>query len=176
MENNFIECEVALNSRIEGKKNPALPSVFLLLFFIVSAFPGKVFSEPALKSIGLDKYEMRLADPSPLWILDSTVARVNFYHMLSSCGGNNTVFLKIENKNKYDIKIIWKENFLTQQLGYVEGFAAEKQLELKSEETAYASSCTDSKKEYIIFPQQVSPAYMAVILNYRFKEITVTRL
>ena len=175
MENNFVQCErEAISFRIQ-RKDFALPATLLILFLSFTAISVKAFYKRPLLA---QRYHHTITEsaPSPVWILDSTVSKVNFYHMVTTCDGKNTVFLKFENKNKFDVKVTWKEKFLTQQLGFVDGFEGEKQLEIKSEETLMPSSCNDSKKQFIVFPQQVSPAYMAIVLDFGFKEIIVTEL
>jgi hypothetical protein len=48
------------------------------------------------------------------WQFDKTASGVDFFYAISSCDGQDVVFLKMKNKNKYSVEISWKEVFQTQ--------------------------------------------------------------
>jgi len=176
MENNSVLLKFSLGQiRFAAKKLPPLSSFFLLIFLIFCGiFSATAF---ALESANFSKQGMQIKDPLPSWILDATAGNVSFYHLLISCSGKNTVFLKFENKNNYSVKISWKETFLTKQTTQqMKGFAGLKELIIPPGAILSASSCADiTCKDCIIFPEKVSPAYMADIINFGFKDITATK-
>ncbi len=112
--------------------------------------------------------------PADSWIFDKSVGNVDFYHKISNCQGQNVVFLKFENNNKHNVKISWKEVFVTQQEeAKKEGFKSEKKLTLIPGQTE-ASGCEDTiNKACIILPEQAFPTHKVAILQFEFKDITV---
>ncbi len=109
------------------------------------------------------------------WVLDKTVGKVDFYYKISSCRGLSVVLLKFNNRNKYNVKISWRDIFVTRQVEpKTTGILSERQLILKPGEMS-ASNCDETKnKECMIFSSEAIPAYRADILQYGFKDITVT--
>jgi hypothetical protein len=177
MENISVPSKVTFRpNRLPVKTSPYFPFAFLLIVFIyfASLTATAFILRPAFSNF--KKYELAPLPTAGSWVLASTVSNVKFYYMISPCGGKNAIFLKFENKNKYDVNLTWVESFQTQQLGYVNGFDGVRQLQINASETRSASSCTDSKKECIRFAHQVSPAYLAEVLNFAFKDITVTKV
>ena len=169
MENKFIENEFGLTPICQ--KGNQIPGLFLSLFILFISFSS--FSPASFQDRICNLRDM---DPAQTWILDTTVGKVKFYHTITQCGAKNAVLLKFENKNDYRVRINWKESFLTQQFAhYVDGFAGQKTLNIDKKETLYPSSCSDTKnKTCIILAEDVSPAYLANIINVYFKEISVT--
>lgn len=109
----------------------------------------------------------------PTWIYDTVINRVQFYHFIVDCIGKKVVFLKFNNQNKNNVEVSWKEVFTTQSALDQEGFHGLKKLTLITGETS-ASDCLESKKRNcLILPDDVSPAYEARIQKFKFKEIIV---
>lgn len=109
------------------------------------------------------------------WKLDKTVNNVNCYYKLTECNGMDVVFLKFDNKNKYGVKISWKEVFTTQSENSKEGSQGRKELVLQSGITM-PSGCTDgANKKNITLASQINPAYVAKIQKFEFKDITVSQ-
>jgi hypothetical protein len=111
--------------------------------------------------------------PNAPWVLDTTVANVDFFYMISECEGKKVVFLKFNNRNSNKVKVNWKEVFSTQFEKHREGFRGEKQLVLSQGET-FQSDCSQiNVKECMVLPSEVSPSYNADIVTFRFSKISV---
>lgn len=109
------------------------------------------------------------------WKLDKTVNNVNCYYKLIECNGLNTVFLKFDNKNKYSVKILWKEVFTTQAENSKEGSQGQKELILPTGITMPLSCTDEANKKNIILASQINPAYVAKIKQFEFKDISVSK-
>ena len=109
------------------------------------------------------------------WILDTTVNGVEFYHSIQECNGKQVVLLKFNNKNSMPVKVSWKELFTTQVEAKAAGGAGQKELVIPKGVTVPAS-CTDAvNKKNIILSSEVSPAYVAQIKGFSYKDILVSK-
>lgn len=109
------------------------------------------------------------------WVYDKTIGKVEFYHRIAECQGQKAVFLKFVNKNTSDVLVSWKEVFSTQKEAQVEGYKGKKALTIKPGENFPASCHDESFRELVILPLQVSPAYLAEIKQFSFKDISVNK-
>ena len=110
------------------------------------------------------------------WILDKTIGNVDFYHSITVCNGKKVVFLKFNNKNSYSVKITWKEIFKIQTGEIKDGFMGKKELVLSSGITT-PNDCTDVvNKKSIVLPSEIDPVFVAEILDFSFKDITVNSI
>lgn len=110
------------------------------------------------------------------WVLDKTVNKVEFYHMITQCNGKNVVFLKLANKNNYKVKVSWEENFATQFEKKVKGFAGKKQLFLSAGQSL-SNECNSIKfSEGHILSEQVNPTYIAEIKSFEYSEVKVGKI
>ena len=110
------------------------------------------------------------------WILDKTIGTVDFYHSITVCNGKKVVFLKFNNKNSYSVKITWKEIFKIQTGEIKDGFMGKKELVLSSGITT-PNDCTDVvNKKSIVLPSEIDPVFVAEILDFSFKDITVNSI
>ncbi|MEO6584082.1 MAG: hypothetical protein ABIO05_07145 [Ferruginibacter sp.] len=117
-----------------------------------------------------------LPDKAGTWVLDKTVSNVVFYHMVKVCKGENVVFLKFNNKNTSPVKISWAEVFSTQLETDRPGALGQKSLVIPSGVSSYSDCSGSSHKEFITLSTDVSPAYIAVISKFDFKNITVEKV
>jgi hypothetical protein len=109
------------------------------------------------------------------WILDTTVNGVEFYHSIQECNGKQVVLLKFNNKNSASVKVSWKELFTTQVEAKAPGGAGQKELVIPKGVTMPAN-CTDAvNKKNIILSSEVSPAYVAEIKGFAYKDILVSK-
>ncbi|MBV4358352.1 hypothetical protein [Pinibacter aurantiacus] len=108
------------------------------------------------------------------WTLAKSTDKVDIYYVIKDCKGQKTVFLKVDNKNNYAVKISWKEKFETQQKVTVEG-ATGKQLVLAAGETIQANCDNDTAKECVIAASQVTPAFKADVSKYDVANLSVSK-
>jgi len=110
------------------------------------------------------------------WILDKTVANVEFYHAITVCNGKKVVFLKFNNKNKYRVKVSWMEVFKIPSGERKDGYNGKKELVLSPGITAPAD-CTDAaNKKSIILPSEIDPMTVTEIVDFNYNEITVSTI
>jgi hypothetical protein len=114
------------------------------------------------------------ANADEQWILAKSTNKVDIYYVIKDCKGEQTVFLKVDNKNSYAVKASWKEKFETQQKITVEG-AASKQLVLAAGETIQATCDNDAAKECVIAASQVTPAFKADVSKYDVANLSVSK-
>ena len=108
------------------------------------------------------------------WTLAKSTNKVDIYYVIKDCKGQQTVFLKVDNKNSYAVKISWKEKFETQQKVTIEG-TTDKQLVLTAGETVQATCENDAAKECVIAASQVTPAFKADIAKYDVANLSVSK-
>ena len=108
------------------------------------------------------------------YTLDTTSGGVECYHQLSQCNGNTVVMLKFNNTNTSSVTISWKQLFATTEFPAITQGYKDRQLVLAPGETV-AIDCNDAAHiACIIGPDDVSPAYIAVITQFAFKDVTAT--
>jgi hypothetical protein len=111
------------------------------------------------------------------WQSDGLVNGVEFFHSIGNCNGEKVVFLKIRNTNSFNVKISWKEEFVSKQIEKkTEGYFGQKELTLLSGQTTEANCAITNQKELIVRPDQVNPSYKAEILDFSFSKIKVSKL
>lgn len=108
------------------------------------------------------------------WTLAKSTDKVDIYYVIKDCKGQKTVFLKVDNKNSYAVKVSWKEKFQTLQKVTVDGASA-KQLVLNAGETIQASCDNDAAKECVIAASQVTPAFKADVSKYDVADVSVSK-
>jgi|GEM_PF-1557298 len=108
------------------------------------------------------------------WTLAKSTDKVDIYYVIKDCKGQRTVFLKVDNKNNYAVKVSWKEKFETQQKVTVEG-AAGKELVLAAGATIQATCDNDNAKECVISASQVTPAFKADVSKYDVSSLSVSK-
>lgn len=105
------------------------------------------------------------------WILDKTVNNVDFYYQISKCNDDVVVFLKFDNRNRFNVKITWKEMFTTQG-GEQSRYWGAKDLVLRPGVLAQTDCATVVNSKCLILPADVHPAYYAKIAAFEFKDVT----
>ena len=111
---------------------------------------------------------------SDQWILHSEVSSVKIYYQISACEGRNVVYLKFDNNNKRAVRITWKEVFSTKQVPEEkEGYLGEKELTLAPGITAQNNCQQIQFKQCVILPHQVQSTYIADIIKFDLKDISV---
>ena len=160
-----------LSQRLHQRKIGFLLKTSLLLFFLlfyISTFSnrGNFFQNSSINQVG-----SLLID----WKLDHTIGGVEFYHAIAECGGKKVVFLKMNNKKNYKVNVSWKEVFTTEDNIQVEGAQGQKNILLSTGENMEMSCDNISRKELIIFPEQVDPTYIIKILKFNYKNIMVSK-
>ena len=121
--------------------------------------------------------KMVLPDNAGIWILDKTVANVDFYHMIKECSGNTVVLLKFNNNSNFQVKVSWKDVFVTEQVSEKqEAFYGNKILVL-SPGQVMSSDCGKLENSVcMILPKNAILHYKADIRNFEFKDIIVTTM
>ncbi|MFT3750043.1 MAG: hypothetical protein QM768_17125 [Agriterribacter sp.] len=108
------------------------------------------------------------------WQLETTVNGVEFYYAISKCNTENVVFLKMKNKNNYNVQVSWQEIFQT-QLEKNKETGMEKKITILPGETS-ASDCTNiNHSELVIFSSKINPTYVVSILKFNYKNIQVSK-
>ncbi len=115
-------------------------------------------------------------DKTGAWILDKTVSQVDFYHMIKECNGGKTVFLKLNNKNTYLVKVGWAEVFSTQMETGTTGIGGKKSLVIQPGESSIPDCADKGHKQLRTLSSEVSSAYVAVIAKFDFENITVEKV
>ncbi len=110
------------------------------------------------------------------WILDKSVGNVDFYHAITVCNGKKAVFLKFNNKNNYRVKVTWKEVFKIPPGEKKDGYSGKKELVLAPGITSPKDCADVANKKNIILPGEIDPLSVNEILDFSFKEITVSNL
>jgi hypothetical protein len=142
--------------------------LFLLLFLSISSFANR-----PLPFLGVAEHRVTgMID----WHLDATVNAVEFYHAIVECGGSKVVFLKIINKNNYQVNVSWKEVFTTLEGTQVEGAQGQKKVMLATGEHLDTNCENITRKEFVVLPQQVHPTYVVTISNFEYKGIAVSKV
>ena len=147
------------------------PQRFCLLFFFLLFATFSFSSDPAVSHT----LKRQQATGAIDWKLDATVNGVEFYHAIVECGGRNIVFLKVNNKNNYRVNVTWKEVFTTPGGQEIVGAQEQKKLLLSTGEI-FENNCENmSRKELVIFPEQVHASYVVKIAKFNYKDIAVSR-
>ena len=108
------------------------------------------------------------------WQLETTVNGVEFYYAISKCNTENVVFLKMKNKNNYNVQVSWKEVFQT-QLEKNKETGVEKKITILPGET-FESDCTNIvHPELVIFSSQINPTYIVSISKFNYKNIMISK-
>ncbi|MFT3705755.1 MAG: hypothetical protein QM802_25525 [Agriterribacter sp.] len=110
------------------------------------------------------------------WQLDKTVAGVDFFYAISSCNGDNVVFLKMNNKNQYSVEVSWKEVFQTQLAKDKEGLAGAKKIVLAKGETLESDCDHPTQPSLLIHSSQVDPTYVVTISKFNYKDVSVNKV
>jgi hypothetical protein len=144
----------------------------LIMLLIIQA----TFSSYKLPANGKEKLTMSSIAGTKYaageWVLSATVQNVDFFYQITGCNGKQVVLLKFNNRNATKVKVSWKEVFTTQFENGKEG-SGKKSLLLSTGET-FDVDCSNAKiKECIVLSSHVSPAYIADIRKFGFKDITV---
>lgn len=109
------------------------------------------------------------------WQLDATVSEVKFYHAIITCDGAKAVLLRFDNQNKFPVSVSWREVFSTQMDVKVEGSKGLKELTIPTGVTM-PSSCNDQALRLAVITKfDVQPHYIADILAFGYKDITVKK-
>ena len=109
------------------------------------------------------------------WQHDKTVGGVELYYAISPCKGSSAVFLKMNNKNKYPVEVSWKEVFETQAEKAAEGYGGVKKIVIQPGET-FESDCDNPiHRELVALAGNVIPTYIAIISNFNYKDVTVSK-
>lgn len=105
------------------------------------------------------------------WKHDATVSHVDFYHAIIDCNNQKVVLLRFENHNSFQVRVNWKDVIKTQMR------TEEKPQELTiAPGKTLAQNCADNVcKSCIISPDKVSPTYAVKIMDYSFKEISISK-
>lgn len=110
------------------------------------------------------------------WTLDKSTGNVEFYYKVGECDGQKAVFLKIVNKNDYDVQVSWKEVFQDKTLGKsIESYTGKKQIMIVSGKTMQAISCTEKDSiELVILLSMVTPTHVVDMQKFEFSNIEVS--
>jgi hypothetical protein len=110
------------------------------------------------------------------YTLTNTTSNVQFFKTTATCQGKAAILLKFNNRNDHDVKVTWKELFVTSQVTQeTEGFR-EKEIILPPGVTS-VSDCNDANhRDLIVAADNVSPTYSADILEFKFKDIRVVAI
>jgi hypothetical protein len=169
-------CDVKKSSvtRWLASQSPHLQRVVLLLAVLfcftasLHSGNGKIVSSSTNKIVSQSNSDEQ-------WILAKSTDKVDIYYVIKdNCKGQQTVFLRVDNKNSYAVKVSWKEKFETQQKVTVLGPAG-KQLALAAGESIQASCDNDAVKECVIAASQVTPAFKADISKYDVADLSVSK-
>ncbi|MFT3947309.1 MAG: hypothetical protein QM763_10075 [Agriterribacter sp.] len=109
------------------------------------------------------------------WQLGTTTNGVEFYYAISKCNTENIVFLKMKNKNNYNVEVRWKEVFQTQLEANKEP-GVEKKIILKPGETSESDCVNITHPELVIFSAQINPTYMVTISKFNYKDISISKI
>lgn len=112
------------------------------------------------------------------WTLAKTIDKVDFYYIIKECKGEKTVFLKLNNKNKYAVKVSWKEVFQTLQKANVEGVNGKKEITLTAGQTLQGNCDNNDEtvaKEFVIPSSKINPAFKADVSGYGVTDVSVSR-
>ncbi|MCC6289018.1 MAG: hypothetical protein IT249_14130 [Chitinophagaceae bacterium] len=108
------------------------------------------------------------------WQLETTVNAVEFYYAISKCNTETVVFLKMKNKNNYNVQVSWKEVFQT-QLEKDKETGTGKKIIIPPGET-FESDCTNIiHPELVIFSSQINPTYVVSILKFNYRNIVISK-
>ncbi len=118
-----------------------------------------------------------LPDKAGTWVLDKTVANVVFYHKIATCDGKKVVFFKFNNKNTKAVTVTWKEVFVTQWKNIQKaGIVSEQKQLLLAPGITSGSDCENNIQKILLTrPRQAAPVYEEEIVQFNFKEISVTK-
>ena len=125
-------------------------------------------------SSSTNKTNFSCANADEQWTLAKSTDKVDISYVIKDCKGQKTVFLKVDNKNKYAVTVNWKEKFETLQKVTVDG-TANKQLVLAAGETILASCDNNAAQQLVIASSQVTPAFKADVSKYDVADISVSK-
>ncbi|MDI3319935.1 hypothetical protein [Pinibacter soli] len=167
-------CDVKKSSvaRWLANQSPHFQKIVLLLA-VLFCFTASLHSGSGRKVSSTNKI-ISYTNSDEQWILAKSTGKVEIYYVIKDCKGQQTVFLKVDNKNSYAVKVSWKEKFETQQKVTVSG-AAGKQLVLAAGETILAGCDNDAAKECVIAASQVTPAFKADVSKYDVVDLSVSK-
>ncbi|MEO7483737.1 MAG: hypothetical protein ABIT81_08235 [Ferruginibacter sp.] len=117
-----------------------------------------------------------LADETGIWILDKTVNKVAFYHKIEMCNNQKVVFIKLDNRNAYNVDISWNNSFtISTQGNSIDGFKSDYKLRIPKGES-FAKNCNDLKfKDLIINAYDVDPARPVEIQSFNVKNMVINK-
>jgi|GEM_PF-2450478 len=142
------------------------PIFKFILFLLIIFFTSKIEA----------RAKLNLPDTIK-WVFDTTVNGVSFYHIITPCSGKNVVFLKLVNSNRNAVKASWKELFKTkQEKQKIEGYKGLKQITLRRGETIEATCDNPRYIELSIQPSEVNPTFLALIENFNYTQVKVSRI
>lgn len=107
------------------------------------------------------------------WTLAQTIDSVDLFYSITTCGSDRVVFLKFVNNKSNNVTVNWSEVFDTQLAQNVTGYSSPKQLNIAPGVTKQANCSSTATPECIIRGGDVNPTYIAVILSFKFTNITV---
>ena len=110
------------------------------------------------------------------WQLDKTISGVEFFYAISSCGGQDVVFLKMKNNNNYSVEISWKEVFQTQLAKEKEAFTGGKKIVLPPGELLESDCTHPANPSLLTRSSQVDPTYVVTISKFNYKDILVNKM
>ncbi|PVD49476.1 hypothetical protein DC498_24730 [Terrimonas sp.] len=108
------------------------------------------------------------------WQLETTVNGVEFYYAISKCNTESVVFLKMKNKNNYNVQVSWQEVFQT-QLEKNKETGTEKKVTILPGETFESDCANISHPELVIFSSQINPTYVVSISKFNYKNIKISK-
>jgi hypothetical protein len=111
------------------------------------------------------------------WILKKSSGNVDLYYKIGECEGSKVIFLKFENKNKYDVQVSWKEAITDKTYGNaIDSYSGQKQLILSPGITQQDDCSNVTCKECLIKMTEVSPVLVVDPVEIEFKDISVTQV
>lgn len=144
-------------------------------FLIIPVLLILLFSQGS-NSMALTPEGLRLStEMLEEWTFSQSTNNVDFYYKIDNCSGQKAVLLKIVNKNDHEVQVMWNEVFTDANTNRtVKGFASEKTLLIRAEETVEARNCGDfDQPECLILSSRVSPTGVVQIQDFAFSSITV---
>lgn len=138
--------------------------VLLILLFLL---PGYLIAQRTVAEKSL---------PEKNWQLSATVNGVDFYYSIEKCGDQKAVFLKVNNRNKYNVQLTWEELVTTQAVDKTKAFTGPKKLVILPGAVEALDCSETNNRPLLILPIDVSPAYAVQIKKFEFSNISVSRL
>lgn len=108
------------------------------------------------------------------WTLNKSTGNVDFYYKIGECNGQDAIFLKIVNKNNYEVKVTWTDVVSDN----ISGRNVEARYGLKEHivapKTSLQSNCSEAESsDFIVLVHKTIPTHKADIKSFEFKNIKV---